>query len=614
MVNELPKILRSLRGQARYSIRELAQASKISHSYIAQLEAGAIDRRSGKPMNPSPEVFRRISSVLGGDSYQLLMKAAGYWQKTPLEMEVMPLSLKTDNSSYRFLEANPRAVWPLPIIVVIFHRISEALYAWTSPSVPELAYEQKNHLSEILHTAVKEALISTSSTDLDALWHVLEVDKESPSRLLAKLASLFDGESNPAYRSLVDALRFKEESKLAQAIESCEDALRRATNPVLIGDIDRLLGWLYSQDFQYRRAIPHLRMALKELDGFLTSQDQARLCTEIGWLYCLVDSCHDAIGYFEKAIENLKIQRSETKKPLLDALHGMATAHSYLGNFGTASECNQKAYAMAKDSDDEDGLAWSTFALGMDFIDMGEWDSAERLMSEVLEMSRRCNLKVLEAICLNEMGCLFLWRGNDSAALESCSRSLTINRSNNFVWGIPHSYFFLAKIHAERIDNNWDSIWLALHNLMEAIRGFTALGCDYRLMDCYADLAEIYLKINQLDQALEAAYQSIEIANKRSYRLGQVIANRLIGSVCIKKNDFTGAQEALTRSLNTAEEIKQLHELAKTYYSFALLEVRRNRFSIAQKFLSRAKAIFSKLKSKPALEKSLILNTEIGNH
>lgn len=77
----LGQLLRELRQRRRWSMRQLAQASGVSAGYIQQLEAG-LDRRSGRPIRPSPEVLRRLAGPLGGAYYEVLMAAAGYLPST----------------------------------------------------------------------------------------------------------------------------------------------------------------------------------------------------------------------------------------------------------------------------------------------------------------------------------------------------------------------------------------------------------------------------------------------------------------------------------------------------------------------------------------------------
>jgi transcriptional regulator with XRE-family HTH domain len=73
-VNDLANLLIKLRG--RESLRDIADRSGISHTYLSHLEKGK-DPRTGKPLYPSPDTLRALSKAYNY-SYEELMMVAGY--------------------------------------------------------------------------------------------------------------------------------------------------------------------------------------------------------------------------------------------------------------------------------------------------------------------------------------------------------------------------------------------------------------------------------------------------------------------------------------------------------------------------------------------------------
>ena len=73
-MSELGDLLRKLRGDR--SLREVAQITDLSHTYISDVEKG-FRRASGKPLNPSPEILKRLADAYGYP-YEKLMETAGY--------------------------------------------------------------------------------------------------------------------------------------------------------------------------------------------------------------------------------------------------------------------------------------------------------------------------------------------------------------------------------------------------------------------------------------------------------------------------------------------------------------------------------------------------------
>lgn len=82
-INELGKFLEGLRGKE--SLRDAAKRAGISHTYLRIVEKG-FDRRSGSPVNPTPETLRSLSKAYN-HSYEDLMVKAGYITKKDEDLE-----------------------------------------------------------------------------------------------------------------------------------------------------------------------------------------------------------------------------------------------------------------------------------------------------------------------------------------------------------------------------------------------------------------------------------------------------------------------------------------------------------------------------------------------
>ncbi|MEV9639525.1 helix-turn-helix domain-containing protein [Mammaliicoccus sciuri] len=73
-MKKLGPFIKELRGKE--SLRDAAKRIGISHTYLDTVEKG-FDKRSGKPINPTPETLKMISQAYNCD-YGELMKLAGY--------------------------------------------------------------------------------------------------------------------------------------------------------------------------------------------------------------------------------------------------------------------------------------------------------------------------------------------------------------------------------------------------------------------------------------------------------------------------------------------------------------------------------------------------------
>ncbi len=73
-MKNLGNLLRELRGKE--SLRDASKRIGISHTYLDTIEKGS-DKRSGKPVKPTPETLKLLS-VAYKYPYDKLMEVAGY--------------------------------------------------------------------------------------------------------------------------------------------------------------------------------------------------------------------------------------------------------------------------------------------------------------------------------------------------------------------------------------------------------------------------------------------------------------------------------------------------------------------------------------------------------
>ncbi|MBE1556074.1 helix-turn-helix domain-containing protein [Sporosarcina limicola] len=92
-MNSLGELFKKLRGKK--SLREIADVTQLSHTYIADIEKG-YRRGSKKPIHPSPDTLKRLAEAYSYP-YEELMRVAGYiegktdneendWDSTPPEL------------------------------------------------------------------------------------------------------------------------------------------------------------------------------------------------------------------------------------------------------------------------------------------------------------------------------------------------------------------------------------------------------------------------------------------------------------------------------------------------------------------------------------------------
>lgn len=95
--NELGSMLEKLRG--KLSLREAAEKSGLSHTYIRDIERG-YNRATKTPINPSPDTLEKLAKAYN-TSYRELMEKAGYLDSSVREdyavYNLTPFSIEDPN-------------------------------------------------------------------------------------------------------------------------------------------------------------------------------------------------------------------------------------------------------------------------------------------------------------------------------------------------------------------------------------------------------------------------------------------------------------------------------------------------------------------------------------
>ncbi|WP_096199483.1 helix-turn-helix domain-containing protein [Bacillus sp. FJAT-45350] len=103
MENELGKFLEELRGKT--SLREVANKSGLSHTYIRDLELG-INRKTKAPIRPSADTLKQLAKAYDYPSNELLKKA-GYIEEDNTSSEDLDKKVEEllkDPNSQTFLK------------------------------------------------------------------------------------------------------------------------------------------------------------------------------------------------------------------------------------------------------------------------------------------------------------------------------------------------------------------------------------------------------------------------------------------------------------------------------------------------------------------------------
>lgn len=179
-MNKLGDLLIKLRGEK--TLREVAELTGISHGYIGMLERG-YDNRTKKPINPSPEILRKLSLAYNFP-YDILMFVAGYLeigkesliklsQKYPIFREyadiysIMSTIEMANTEAIKYIKDNPND-----------QRVLKKMEL-SKKELDQYAIKLKNIDSDILSLLIKDP----------DYGRIMEIDKRDLLSIISKLSS-----------------------------------------------------------------------------------------------------------------------------------------------------------------------------------------------------------------------------------------------------------------------------------------------------------------------------------------------------------------------------------------------------------------------------------------
>ena len=93
-MSNINKHLKELRKRRGYTLREVADRSGLSHSYISSLESG-VHPKTKAPISPSPETLKGLAIAYNVE-YEDLMKIATYIEESKKETAGAPSKSRLD--------------------------------------------------------------------------------------------------------------------------------------------------------------------------------------------------------------------------------------------------------------------------------------------------------------------------------------------------------------------------------------------------------------------------------------------------------------------------------------------------------------------------------------
>lgn len=235
---------------------------------------------------------------------------------------------------------------------------------------------------------------------------------------------------------------------------------------------------------------------------------------------------------------------------LSQAYINLANAYSEQGDWGRGNDALRKSLAMKRKIGDIFGQGIIANNLAYSYLDRGDWDQAATLFEQSRGIWKQVGSPLLEAVTLSNLAQVHIYRENWPDARACLGRSQAI----------------FAEVQSEDFLPELERRW-----------------------------AELHLKTNEPDRALEHARRSIELAEAGEAPLEEGMSARILGEIHLARGDFAPAEAALQRSLRILEKLNSEFELARTLLSLARLGVEAGPTAENRAQLDRAIKTFERL-------------------
>jgi tetratricopeptide (TPR) repeat protein len=400
----------------------------------------------------------------------------------------------------------------------------------------------------------------------------------------------------PQEKYLIAASHYRIVNDIPKAIESYENLVKAAPNNAMV-QFD--LGGLYEASGQFEQAQTHFTKvveldpkfvegllalgrveirrgkfedSLQHLNGALTiaiqlNREEARgnILQAIGIAYKRLDKPEEALRHYQQSLE-IK-QKLDNKRGMAGSLGEIAQVQERLGKLREAEQSYNAALKLQREIGDKAGTATSLVNLAsLTNERLGRPDEALPLLKEALNLRRDAGNPGAEALVLNNIGNVYLAKGDYSEAQTYFERTLEIREK--------------TKVPGELADT--------LHNL-----------------------GETFAKMGRFDLSLQRYVRALELRRESGDKRGAAIESYGTGTVFDFQGRYGAAVKAKEDALNAYRESKVrdvwLAEMLAGYgYSLSL----SGRTADAAKPLDEALELARSLQNPTLIAQALRFQTE----
>jgi tetratricopeptide (TPR) repeat protein len=237
--------------------------------------------------------------------------------------------------------------------------------------------------------------------------------------------------------------------------------------------------------------------------------------------------------------------------------------------------------------------------IGSRYRDWGDWDKAETLYQQALDLARTAQNKSLTAGLTGQLGNIERNRGNWDAAESLYRQCLAVETELGDRAGMASSWGLLGDI--ERNRGNWDAAESLYRQMLEV---FTELGDRAGMASSWGLLGGIERNRGNWDAAESLFRQSLELRTELGDRAGMASSWGVLGDIERNRGNWDAAESLYRQCLAVETELGDRAGMASSWASLGSIERNRGNWDAAESLYRQCLAVETELGDRAGMASS----------
>ena len=300
--------------------------------------------------------------------------------------------------------------------------------------------------------------------------------------------------------------------------------------------------------------------------------------------------------YLNKAIALQK--RFKREYDLTFSLSNLGYMYSRLGDWNKAESLYKQSLQLSTELGDRAGMAELWGVLGDIERNRGNWDAAESLYTQSLQLRTELGDRAGMASIWGQWGDIECNRGNWDAAESLYKLKLETCTELGDKQGMSQVVGTLGDI--ERNRGNWD---VAESLYTQSLQLSTELGDRAGMATSWGSLGDIERNRGNWDAAESLYRQCLAVEKELGDRAGMASSIGSLGEVALSRENLDLAETLLNDALQRCTDLGNLKVMGECNFRLAQVWQKRENLTFAQQYYDKAKTIYQQLGAVKDLER-----------